>query len=81
MSFSDENAKEGFSEVLLQNQVKVEKYLKMEEDIPDDIKVFVTTSRNKEGINIFNDEYEWHIVIESHWDEEIQQMWGRVRSP
>lgn len=66
---------------MLQNQVKVEKYLKMEEDIPDDIKVFVTTSRNKEGINIFNDEYEWHIVIESHWDEEIQQMWGRVRSP
>lgn len=66
---------------MLQNQVKVEKYLKMEEDIPDDIKVFVTTSRNKEGIYIFNDEYEWHIVIESHWDEEIQQMWGRVRSP
>lgn len=81
MSFSDEKSKEGFSEVLLQNQVKVEKYLKTEEDIPDDIKVFVTISRNKEGINMSNDEYEWHIVIESHWDEEIQQMWGRVRSP
>ena len=81
VSFSDEKSKEGFSEVLLQNQVKVEKYLKTEEDIPDDIKVFVTTSRNKEGINMSNDEYEWHIVIESHWDEEIQQMWGRVRSP
>lgn len=81
VSFSNAEAEDGFSDVLLQNKARVENYLKTNEDIPDDIKVFVTTSRNKEGININNSEYHWDIVIESHWIDEIQQMWGRVRSP
>lgn len=81
VSFSSTEAEEGFSDTLLQNKTRVEDYLKTNEDIPDDIKVFVTTSRNKEGININNSEYVWDIIIESHWTDEIQQMWGRVRSP
>lgn len=80
VSFSNSEAEEGFSETLLRNKTTVEEYLKTNEDIPDQIKVFVTTSRNKEGININNSEYSWDVVIESHWVEEIQQMWGRVRS-
>lgn len=81
VSFSSTEAEEGFSDTLLQNKARIEDYLKTNEDIPDDIKVFVTTSRNKEGININNSEYVWDIIIESHWTDEIQQMWGRVRSP
>lgn len=81
VSFSNAESEEGFSDVLLQNKARVEEYLKTNEDIPDDIKVFVTTSRNKEGINIDNSGYVWDIAIESHWIDEIQQMWGRVRSP
>lgn len=81
VSFSNTEAEEGFSDTLLQNKERVEAYLKTNEDIPDDIKVFVTTSRNKEGINIDNESYAWDIIIESHWVDEIRQMWGRVRSP
>jgi hypothetical protein len=81
VSFSSTEAEEGFSDTLLRNKARVEDYLKTNEDIPDDIKVFITTSRNKEGININNREYVWDIIIESHWTDEIQQMWGRVRSP
>lgn len=81
VSFSNIEAEEGFSDTLLENKARVENHLKTNEDIPDDIKVFVTTSRNKEGINIDNSEYVWDIAIESHWTDEIQQMWGRVRSP
>ena len=81
VSFSNTEAEEGFSDTLLKNKERVESYLKTNEDIPDDIKVFVTTSRNKEGINIVNSEYAWDIIIESHWTDEIQQMWGRIRSP
>ena len=81
VSFSSVEAEEGFSDILLQNKTRTENYLKTHEDIPDDIKVFITTSRNKEGINIKNDEFIWNIIIESHWIDEIQQMWGRVRSP
>ncbi len=81
VSFSSTEAEESFSDTLLQNKARVEDCLKTNEDIPDDIKVFVTTSRNKEGININNSEYVWDIIIESHWTDEIRQMWGRVRSP
>ena len=81
VSFSNTEAEEGFNDILLRNKARVESYLTTNEDIPDDIKVFVTTSRNKEGINISNNEYAWDIIIESHWTDEIQQMWGRVRSP
>ena len=34
----------------------------------------------KEGINLKNNEYTWGMVIESHYIEDIEQMWGRVRS-
>jgi len=57
VSFSNTDAEDSFSEILLQNKARVEDYLKTNEDIPDDIKVFITTSRNKEGINIYNKDY------------------------
>ena len=25
-------------------------------------------------------EYYWDVIIESHWIDEIEQMWGRIRS-
>ena len=80
VSFSNIDAETKFSDTLLHNKARTEAYLSKHEDLPDDIKVFITTSRYKKGINIKNDDYFWDIVIESHWIDEIQQMWGRVRS-
>ena len=80
VSFSNEESLEGFSETLISNKRRTEMYLSEHEDLPIDIKVFVTTSKNKEGININNDKYIWDIFIESHWKDEIEQMWGRVRT-
>ena len=47
--------------------------------IPENIKFFVTTSRNKEGININNTDYN-NMFVESHLLYDIVQMAGRVRS-
>ena len=79
VSFSKDEAKAKFSDIIQKNKEKVEEYLKTNEDIPKDIKIFITTSRNKEGINIDNPNYYWNIAIESHWTDEVAQMWGRVR--
>lgn len=80
VSFSDyEDAEKSFSQVLLENKVRVEQSLKTSEDLPDDITIFISTSRNKEGINIDNPDLYWNVAIESHWTDEVAQMWGRVR--
>lgn len=80
VSFSKEEVEEKFSQVILDNKKRVEEFLKDNEDIPEDITYFITTSRNKEGINIDNPDYYWNVVIESHWTDEAAQMWGRIRS-
>lgn len=80
VSFSKDEDEKCFSSTIIANKTRTEKYLKNKEDLPSDIKVFITTSRNKEGININNANFEWHIIIESYWKDEIEQMWGRVRS-
>lgn len=77
ISYSEEE--KHFSDVLMQNKEDTEKYLMNHKDIPDNIKIFISTSKNKEGINIENEHYKWDVFIESHWYDEIQQMWGRVR--
>ena len=47
--------------------------------IPDSIQFFVTTSRNKEGININNTDFH-NMFVETHLLYDIVQMAGRVRS-
>lgn len=47
--------------------------------IPNSIQFFVTTSRNKEGININNTDYH-NMFVETHLFYDIVQMAGRVRS-
>lgn len=46
--------------------------------IREDIQLFVTTSKNKEGININNKDIH-HVYIEAHSLIDIRQMAGRVR--
>ncbi|MBR5559505.1 MAG: DEAD/DEAH box helicase family protein [Oscillospiraceae bacterium] len=46
--------------------------------LPEDLDLFVTTSRNKEGININNTDIP-NMFVESHFSGDIIQMAGRVR--
>jgi len=80
VSFSNEDAREDFSETILNNKERTENHLALHEDLPKDIRIFISTSRNKEGINIENEFYSRDIIIESQWIDEIKQMWGRVRT-
>ena len=59
--------------------VNVEEHLAIHASIRADIDLFVTTSRNKEGIDI-NDKDIQHVYVESHSRTDIHQMAGRIRS-
>lgn len=58
--------------------LSVQDHLEKFSRIREDIALFVTTSKNKEGINI-NDEDIRHVYIESHSMTDICQMAGRLR--
>ena len=70
------------SEVLSEEQneqmKELQKYLEKKEVLPEGIKVLLTTSVSKEGINI-NDENVKLMVSESHIKTDLIQMSGRVR--
>jgi len=46
--------------------------------ILEEIQMFVTTSRNKEGINIHNEDYH-NMFVETHLMYDVVQMAGRIR--
>lgn len=82
VSFSDPDRRakmEREDPVAYNNMVRVEDSLMKESKLPDDIKLFITTSRNKEGINI-NDDDVGHLYVESHIRSDVIQMAGRIRS-
>ena len=58
--------------------VEGENKLAVEEVIRKGIQLFVTTSKNKEGININNEDIH-HVYIEEHSLTDIRQMAGRLR--
>lgn len=58
--------------------VKTEKMLREECMLPEDIMLFVSTSRNKEGINIKNKDFSY-MIVEAHNQSDVVQMAGRVR--
>ena len=58
--------------------VQVESSVANDKLLPDDIHLWLTTSRNKEGINIENKDIA-HLYVESHIQSDIIQMAGRIR--
>lgn len=87
VSFSDDERRTKLKEYNKNKQKGVNDYERMEmtedylatnECLPPDVQLFITTSRNKEGINI-NDTDISHVYIESHNVTDIIQMAGRVR--
>ncbi|MBR5284762.1 MAG: hypothetical protein IKU27_06930 [Clostridia bacterium] len=65
-------------EVLHAKMKATEDYLAEHQMLPDDVKFFLTTARNKEGINIKNKDIKV-MFIEAHAGIDICQMAGRVR--
>lgn len=80
ISYSKNSKGTSFSTNIIKSKRRVENYLKAHEDLPNDIFIFISTSRNKEGINIDNPKFKWYMYVESHYNDECNQMWGRARS-
>ena len=80
IAYSDDEVKDSlFPEELVNKRKAVQDYLNTEEQIHPDVKIFITTSKNKEGININNTDIPY-MIVESHQRDEIRQMVGRVRN-
>ena len=81
VSFSDEtkrmslqkSSKEDFDRM-----VATERYIALNQKLPDNIRLFLTTERNKEGINIKNNDVRI-MFVESHVQCNVEQMAGRLR--
>lgn len=81
LSFSKEKKREELEKNDPQSHalmVTTEKMLREECMLPEDIKLFVSTSRNKEGINIKNKDFSY-MIVEAHNQSDVVQMAGRVR--
>ncbi len=72
------NDERDFPKSLLDNKPILREKLTKDELLPPEIKLFLTTSQNKEGININNDDIKL-MVVESCEHSDIVQMAGRVR--
>lgn len=66
--------------VLYQNMLKAEHYLAIHQKLPAITKAFLTTDKNKEGINIKNKDFHT-MFVEAHTEIDIIQMVGRLRNP
>lgn len=79
VSFSDESRNNEFSGTILRNKRITEASLMDAELIPENIRVLLSTSKNKEGINVRNDNIRT-VYTEAHCQSDIKQMAGRVRN-
>ena len=78
VSFSKDDKKKNLEKAEKGKIVSIENSLALHSLIPEDIQFFVTTSRNKEGININNKDYK-NMFVETHLMYDVVQMAGRVR--
>ena len=78
-SYSGDEKNSLFTRNELKRKAAVETYIPAHEKLPDGTFIFLTTTRNKEGINLSDESKRWQIVTESHYPDEIMQMWGRAR--
>ena len=64
---------------ILKKRDEIQAYIAENQKLPDDIRLFLTTSKNKEGINIKNTDIKT-MYIETHSQIDAIQMAGRVRA-
>lgn len=81
VSFSNDDKRKAFEKSHKEDfdrMVDTEKYIAKNQKLPDEIRLFLTTERNKEGINIRNTDVRT-MVVESHVECSVVQMAGRLR--
>ena len=79
ISYSDDPEKDKkFDEALVRKRRCIAKYLAKYKGIPEHVRILITTSKYKEGINIEDTDIKT-MIIESHHRDEVIQMAGRVR--
>jgi len=78
VSFSNEEKRKNLDDEENDKLKDIEESLASNSLIPEHIQFFVTTSRNKEGINIKNNDYKY-MFVETHLMYDVVQMAGRVR--
>lgn len=79
ISFTDESHNGDFDDKMIKRKETIEDCLKTIEYLPDYVRIFLTTTKNKEGINIQNGDIKV-MFAESSQRAELVQMAGRVRS-
>ena len=82
MSFSSDDEldkQEKETREILEKRDEIQAYIAENQKLPDDIRLFLTTSKNKEGINIKNADIKT-MYIETHSQIDAIQMAGRVRA-
>lgn len=81
VSFSDKEKRATLAKeepTAFERMERVEDAIATHNRIPDDIRLWLTTSRNNEGINILNEDID-HLYVESHIQSNIIQIAGRIR--
>lgn len=77
VSYSNDKRDELFSKTLVAKKERIKESLATTELVPEDVKILLTTTKNKEGIN--NDDIKI-MLSESHKRADLVQMAGRVRN-
>lgn len=78
ISYSDRTRDVSFSKRLTEKMDRIRESLVNEESIPQDIRIFITTTQNKEGINIIDSDIKL-MFSECTQRTELIQIAGRVR--
>ena len=78
IAFSSSDNADLLSQELLDSKERIRQHLVQENRIPAEVKIFVSTSQNKEGISIIDDDIKY-MFSENHNKADLEQMAGRVR--
>lgn len=79
ISYNPSEKDASFSAELIERRGVIEKSLREQECVPQNVKILLTTVKNREGINILDDDIKI-MYAESHHAAELTQMAGRVRN-
>ena len=79
ISYNPSEKDASFSAELIERRSIIEKSLREEECVPPNVKILLTTVKNREGINILDTDIKI-MYAESHHAAELTQMAGRVRN-
>lgn len=78
IAFSSSDNADKLPPELVKGKEEIRKYLVEHSKLLPSVKIFITTSQNKEGISIIDDDIKY-MFSESHNRTDLEQMAGRVR--